>query len=199
MLTRIGARARATSDHGFTIAEMSVAIALLSLLGSILAVGVLSTHKAVRITTDETQGLEDVRTASERLARDIRDARGVTVNDPNPAYNASQSQLTVWIDYNSDYVQSADETITWQLMNAGDGHFNMVRSVKSGGQVVEARTLVSNLAFTYCLASGACTSAPTSTNTDIRSVSVDMTYDAVIGSATSSRHVTFQVRLRNVA
>jgi len=139
--------------------------------------------------------MADVRVAIERLARDIRDARGVTVSsDPN--YTATASQLTLWIDSNSDYIQQSGETITWKLVDAGGGHYNLVRTVKGGSAVTEARTLVSQVTFSYCDSTGACTATPSTQNIDF--VKVDMTYHATLGRTNSPpQHAVTSERLRN--
>jgi hypothetical protein len=170
---------------------------LLAVVGLILVQVVASSARTIRFQNDESQGLADVKTGAERLARDVRDARGITVST-DPTVTATSSQLTVWIDYNSDYVQSNSETITWRLQNATGGHYNLVRVVKSGGTAVEARTLVSNLAFTYCTDT-TCTTTPTSgMASQVTLVSVDMTYDSMPTAGASQRHVAFKARLRNV-
>jgi prepilin-type N-terminal cleavage/methylation domain-containing protein len=191
--------------EGFTLVELLVAMILMSFIGLLVTSAVLITQKDLRRTDDESRGLADMRAAGERLARDIRDARGVTIST-DPSYTATASQITIWIDYNSDYVQQTGETITWRLQAATGGHYNLVRQVKAGSSRVQARTLVSNLAFGYCLSGGTCTTSPVAPADQYDLVSVDMTYDAVVNAANpnaakaaGSRHVVFQTRLRNVA
>ena len=60
----------------------------------------------------------------------------------------------MWIDYNSDYKQQADETVTWWLRQrvstcTANCYFDLVRSVGTSTAIVEAHTIISNVAFTY--------------------------------------------------
>ena len=94
----------------------------------------------------------------------------------------------MWIDFNSDYIQQSNETVTWQLQTdaTSPGHFDVTRTVQGQTQVVEARTLINDLAFSY---------SPTPPSTEL--VATTMTYDALLGGASQSRQVTFSARLRN--
>ena len=184
-------------DDGITLVEMLVAIVLASMVGALVLAATLITQQNIRTTDYEARGQEDVAVVTDRLSRDLRDARGVVCDgaawDPTCAVH-----LQLWIDSNSDYRQEPDEVVTWQLQsNPGDpGHYNMVRTV-SGNSVVEARTIVRNVAFTYDVAPGASQPGPGVVST--RQVTVSMYYDAVNGSASSVRNVTFTTMLRNVA
>ena len=94
-------RARLRSDdEGMTLVELLVAMVLVGVLGAIVSVAVLMSHKQVRIADDEATGLSDTRVVVERLGRDIRVSRGVDAG-------ATESNLVLWIDYNSDYIRSA--------------------------------------------------------------------------------------------
>jgi prepilin-type N-terminal cleavage/methylation domain-containing protein len=179
-------------ESGVTLVELLITMMLLAVISSVVFAAVLSTHTVVRSVDNESQGLTDVRVVSERLARDIRDARSVDLA------SADASHLTLWIDYNSDYRQSADEIVTWQLAPGAQNHFNVVRSAPGSPDKVEARTLVTNLAFSYCTSGGNCVSVPSGQSAPIRLVTVFMTYQAV-GVVQHNRNVTFKTRLRNVA
>lgn len=186
-MTRIQARLRVStrSDRGLGLVEVMVSILLLSIVLSITVAAFLRTNRATRRTTDEADGLADVRLVTERLARDALAARGV-----DPA-RSNASQLTLWVDYDSNYVQSNAETVTWSLTaNSTDPtHFDVVRSTLAGSSRVIGRTLVDNLAFFYD------TGAPSVLT---KTVEVRMRYDADRGQAASERTVNFRVRLRNV-
>lgn len=181
-------RNRRTDQSGITLVELLMSMMLMSIVGAVVLTAVLNTHRVFRTDDDEARGLADVKTVVERLGRDIRDARGVDAG-------ATGSQLTLWIDSNSNYRRESNEIITWKIVDVSGascttvGHCNVVRSVQGGSDVVEARTLISNFAFAYDLA------AP-----DTRLVTVTMQYDAVRNQyGTGVRSVTFQDRLRNVA
>ena len=175
-------------DGGLTLVELLVTVMLMSVVGAVVLAATVDTHRVFRSDSDEAQGLADVKTVVERLGRDIRDARGVDAG-------ATTSQLTLWIDSNSNYRRDTNEIVTWKIVDVSGstcttvGHCNVVRTVQGGTAVVEARTLISNFAFAYDVA------AP-----DTRLVTVTMQYDAVRGRyGTGSRSVTFKDRLRNVA
>ena len=191
-------------DQGVTLVELSIAVMLIGVIGAFVAGAVVGAQKIIRSGDDQTRGMEQVRTAAERLARDIRDARGVLCNpagtdaavaaaDPSCTYH-----LQVWIDYNSDYVQESNETVTWQLKTGSmAGHYSLVRSA-GGSTQVEASAIVKQVAFSYDYPPASTVSAPGATQTKL--VNVNMTYDALYGlGKTSNRTIVFSGRLRNVS
>jgi hypothetical protein len=150
---------------------------------------VVNSHKTFRHTDDEAQGLADVRTVIERLGRDIRTARGVEDGAaPNSYPAANASQLSLWIDSNSNYRKEGGEIITWKLVDRGSGQFDVVRTPFGGTTQVVARTLVDAIAFSY--------DAPAP---GTRVVSVRLEYDAVTTGAAGRRVTNFADRLRNVS
>jgi prepilin-type N-terminal cleavage/methylation domain-containing protein len=190
-------RRRGPSESGVTLVELLVSIALMSVVSSLVTAGIVASNRVLRNNDDESRGLADVRKVSERLGRDLRESRSVVcdgaVTDPT-----CQRHLQLWIDDNSDYKQQSSETITWQLQpaSADPSHFNMIRSSATGTTAVEARTIVSNVAFTYDYPPGAVAPGATALHTKV--VNVDITYDAVVGQSTGQRSITFSERLRNV-
>jgi len=200
---RTRARLRASDDRGLSLVEVLVVMLLLSVVGTLVLRATLDSHKVVRLTDDQTQGLADVRIAAERLGRDIRDARSVVCNPTGtpPALAAADPtciyHLQLWVDYNSDYVQQADETVTWQLSTSSrPGQFDLVRTV-NGSSVVQARTIVTQVAFSYDLQPGSTAPAPGAASPKL--VNVNMTYDAVMSYGTTNKTVSFTGRLRNVS
>ena len=194
---------RTRSDDGVTLVETLVVMVLMTIIGTILLVAVVDSNKLARATNDQTQGLTDMRIATERLTRDIRDARSVLCN-PSGTTAALVSDTTctyhlqLWSDYNSDYVQQTSETVTWHLRaGASAGQYDLVRQVSGQSEIVEARTIVKNVAFTYDLLPGAVTPAPGDPHTT--TVGVDMFYDAFLKSGTTTKTVSVTARLRNVS
>lgn len=190
-------------DRGLTLVEVLVTVVLLGIVGSLVTRAVIDSHKVVRITDDQTTGLADVRLAAERLGRDVRDARSVLCNPTGtPAALASADptcvyHLQLWVDYNSDYVQQVDETVTWKLAPGPKaGQFDLVREV-GGLAVTQARTIVTQVAFGYDLPPGS--AAPAAGAVSTRVVNVNMTYDALLGTGTGTKTVSFSGRLRNVS
>lgn len=192
------------SDAGVTLVETLLVMVLLAIVSTLVTRAVLDSHKVVRLVTDQSDGLADVRIASERLGRDIREARSVVCNPVGtPAAIAAadptcQSHLQLWIDYDSNYVQTTDETVTWRLApGTRPGQFDLVRAAGAVTVVVEARTIVTNIAFNYDLPPLATVPAPGAAHTT--RVIVGMGYDAVLNSGTQLKTVSFTGRLRNVS
>jgi prepilin-type N-terminal cleavage/methylation domain-containing protein len=190
-------------DRGVTLVETLVAMILIAVVGTIVLRAVIDSNKLVRITNDQSQGLADVRVATERLSRDVRNARSVLCNPTGTpsallADTACAYHLQLWVDYNSDYVQQTSETVTWNLRTgASAGQYDLVRTVQGGAEVVEARTIVQNVAFTYDLAPGSTAPAPGAAHTS--EVNVNMFYDAQVSGGTSTKTVSVTARLRNVS
>ncbi len=186
-------------DRGATLVETLVVLLILGVVVTALTTALVTTSRHLRADEDEARGLADVRVVVERLGRDIRDARGV-------AAGADEHHLVLWIDYDSDYRQQADETVTWELRASDSpGHFDVHRSVPGGVTVREAGTLVSDLAFCYSVSAdaagpGACLPTPvTPAQADaVRLVGTSLAYDAVLSGGTGRRGVEFATRLRNV-
>lgn len=189
-------------DDGVTLVELLVAVILLAAVGLVTTSAVVASHKQYRLADDEARGLADVRTVAERLGRDIRQARSI---DPG----ASQSKLVLWVDHNSDYVRDPlsqpHEIVTWELQSqeGSDGRYNVLRSTAGSDVRIQARTLVSDMAFEYfTIAGGSALSAASGLSTvdaeQVRLVSVQLQYNAVDGSA-GDRVTEFTDRLRNVS
>ncbi|MCW2672350.1 MAG: hypothetical protein JWP14_939 [Frankiales bacterium] len=189
---------RQRADEGMTLIEVLVSTVLMGFVSAVILAAVVSVQKTETATDDESRGLADVKTVSERVDRDIRDARGVVCDGaslpdgtPDPTCH---SHLQIWIDSNSNYKLDSNEVVTWQLQPLGDGHhYKVVRSL-AGSSKVEATSLVVNFAFGYDV-------APTNsyTTTTTRLVKTGMTYDALYGAGTGNRVLAFSTRLRNVA
>lgn len=194
----------APDERGVTLVETLIVMILLAVVSSLVTRAVIDSHQVVRIVEDQTQGLADVRVASERLGRDIREARSVVCNPTGtaPALVTSDPScrfhLQLWIDYDSDYVQQSAETVTWSLdVSARPNQFDLVRTVGAGTGVVQAQTIVVQVAFGYDLQPLNAAPAPGAAHTSV--VNVDMTYDSNLKSGTSNKTVSFTGRLRNVS
>ena len=187
-------------ESGMSLVELLVTMVLLSILGALVSAAVLVSNKQVRISTDESVGLADTRVVVERLGRDIRGSRGVDAG-------ATRSTLSLWIDYNSDYVRSVsaqpEEIITWTVIDNGTGtQFNTLRSTAGGQVQTQSRTLVNGLAFCYQSAPAtACLPTPLSVSDAAitRLVTVTLNYDSAVNYGSSSRTSSFTERIRNVS
>jgi prepilin-type N-terminal cleavage/methylation domain-containing protein len=208
-MTRL-VRGTVRDDEGMTLVELLITMVIMGVVGIIVTSAMVNQNKLFRSTEDQSAGLQDVRVASERLGRDVRDARAVLCNPAGtPAAlltdTSCQSHLQVWIDYNSDYKQQADETVTWWLRLrvagcTGTCYYDLVRSVGTSTAIVEAHTIISNVAFAYSpVAPGSTQPTPGATTTN--QVETLMQYDArkTVGDGTAQRTVHFTARLRNVS
>jgi prepilin-type N-terminal cleavage/methylation domain-containing protein len=178
-------RARLRRHHeaqaGVTLVELSVAIFLFGIVSTMFFTAFAVTGRTFTRVDDESTGLADVRKVSERLGRDIRNARGVDAG-------ATASKLVLWIDSNSDYRRSAGESVTWELRTiAGDAdHFDVIRKQGTATEVIEARSLVSEIAFEYDVPAPA-----------TQVVATTLNYDAFAGTGAAQRTLYFAERLRN--
>lgn len=189
-------------DSGLTLVELLVTTLLIGILGAVVTAAVIGSYRQLRVSDDESSGLADTKVVVERLGRDLRGARGVDAG-------ATASRLMLWIDYNSDYVRNAvaqpDEIVTWNVVDQGSGHYNTLRST-AGGQVhLQARTLVSNMAFCYLTEPSDdladCLPTPLSSTdaANTRLVRVDLQYDSALDYGSDTRTSTFIERIRNVS
>lgn len=182
MIARL--RARSAAEEGVSLVELLVVMMFIGVIGAMLLTTFSTTTRAYSQLDDEVRGLSDLQTVVERLGRDLREARGVNAD-------ATESELSIWIDGNSDYIQTDDESFTWTIETGGaPGQYDVVRSDKTGQKQVVGTSLVSAIAFDY--------PGTTSGQRDLaRTVRVSMEYDAITGAYASDRTATFELRLRN--
>ena len=190
-----------TRDSGVTLIELMIVMFLSGILGTVILFSMKGVYASQRTADSESSGLADVRVVNERLGRDLRDARGVYPG-------ATASLLEIWIDYNSNYIVDSNEIVTWQLQQGCSGcHYQVLRSDQGGVPRVEARTLVSNIAFCYSANVNtdppACLATPLTAGTasTAKVVTVTVTYNAANTNLSDhrTRTTTFTERLRNVA
>lgn len=193
---------RQRGDDGFTLVEMLVVLVLTGVIGALCLAAVQSSARVFIHNDDENRGLRDARVILDRLARDVRESRGVVcdagladLSDPTSADPLCAGHLQLWIDSNYDFIQQPTEVVTWRLQRADDGeHFDVWRIVGTGagGSAVtqhrQATSLIVRTLFTYDTPS-----APS--NASI--VNLQMQYDAEVGIGTDLRWATFSARLRN--
>lgn len=186
-------RLPARPDSGFSLIELSIAMGLLMVLTAMTLTFAISARRAFVVADDEATGQTDVRTAVERLGRDIRSGRGIDLG-------ATASRLELWIDTDSDYRRETNEIVVWELQPAGDGQFNVLRA-ENGVPTVTAETIIDQLAFCYRVdATSACLPTPLSaTNAErVRIVETTMRYDAELARGSNARNLIVVERLRNV-
>lgn len=189
----------------FTLVELVVAMSLLAVIGLFVTSTLVTSNTVLLKSSDQSAGLQDVRVASERVARDIREARAVECVIPSwiPSSAGLSTDTTctyhlvLWIDSNDNYVQDTGEMVAWYLVPDGSGHYDLMRQTQNGSAIEEAHTIVRQVAFSYDYPPG--TTVPTAGSQHTTLVTVAMTYDAMLSTGTTSKTVTFSVRVRNVS
>ena len=175
-------RAEDDAEAGISVLELVMAMAFMLVVSVMAMTGLSSSTRAVGQVDDETRGLADMQAVVERMGRDLRAARGVDAS-------SNASQLTIWVDGNSDYRQTAAETITWKIQPGSEAdQFDVIRQDGLGSGTVVGYSLVSDIAFSYG------PQAPPKSQT----VSVELRYDAFPNQYATQRINTFEIRLRNV-
>lgn len=192
-------RVRHRGDRGMTLVELLITMLLMGVVSSLVVVAVTQATRVLTHNDDEERGLQDAKIVFDRLARDVRQARGIVcdgaLSDPTCA-----SHLQVWVDSNSDYVEQPTEVITWRLEPDADGqHSDVYRVVGTGAggtpqtSQLQASSLIVNTVFTYFGTNDVVVSDPS----QAQRVVITMKYDAILNQGTAPRTVEFSARLRN--
>lgn len=186
---------RLRGESGVTLVEIAITLAIFSMVSALLMNTLATTSTATAHVDDQNRGLADLQVVTERMSRDLRVARGV---DPL----ATTSQLTLWIDSDSDYARATDESVTWRIRcrsgidcGSDDRQYDVERVVgdpSTGTVQIVGQSLVSDIAFAY-QADGVSSDPEVAT-----SVKVSMEYDAIVDAFAKLNVVDFEVRLRNV-
>ena len=184
-----------------TLVELLVTMTLLGVVSSLVVGATVIASRTFLATNDENQGLADAKVVMDRVARDIRESRGVVCDggaaDPGKPEVLDENcaaHLQLWIDDDSDYAQDNAEIVTWQLRESEDGEHYDVWRIQGNGEgdnvPVEqkiASSLIVQTLFTY--------------NADVPEdatvVDVRMQYDALIGVGNDTREANVSARLRN--
>jgi type II secretory pathway pseudopilin PulG len=178
-------------ERGITFVEMVVAMAIAAVVGSLL-IGALSMVTRVdRFTSQDSQALGELRTATERFQKELRQARKLYCGCPADDTNLPASTAAVvhfWVDYDRNNQQEDDEQFIWRFETASSGTMRLVRTSEAAGApvLIEAVGLVSGSSFTY---------DPAPPDTTV--VTLTLRADISSGSDPSPRSVRTQVRLRN--
>ena len=173
---------RRRRQDGMTLVELLVVLVVGGVLTTISLSALASGRDTLTRAQDDAQGQADVAGVVQRLSADLRQARRV---EPGSA----PGMLVLWVDRDGDEVRSAAEAVTWQVMSppAGRRHFRLARLDGAGRHTDEARTLVSPDVFTFDSADPA----------RVRSVGVDLRYDALPDGHLGEKRVSLRIRLRN--
>lgn len=190
-----------------TLIELLITMVLMGVVSSLVVVAVIQSTRVLTHIDDEETGLADAKVVFDRIARDIRESRGVVCDggladptDPATADPYCKAHLQLWVDSNSDYLQEPSEWITWQLQKNPDGvHYDVWRVVgQSGGTQTrqrQASSLIVDAVFTYFDGTGAAIGNVLPTAAE--QVNITLTYDTIVGRGSTPRSVEFSARLRN--
>jgi type II secretory pathway pseudopilin PulG len=183
-LTRIN-----RDERGISLVEMMVATVISAVVGSLLIAAMGMVTRVDRFTRQDSEALAELRTATERFQKEMRQARKVYDIDNPPASTATIVHF--WVDYNRDNQQNADEKLIWRLETASLGEMRLVRTneekeAAAEDPFVEAVGLVTGSSFAYNPAPPDTTIVTLTLRADINSV-----------DQPSGRTVRTQVRLRN--
>lgn len=175
-------------ERGITFVEMMVASAISAVVGSLLIAALSMVTRVDKFTREDSEALGELRTATERFQKEMRQARKVYDTNDLPASTATIVHF--WVDYNRDNQQNADERIIWRL-ETFSSRMRLVRTndqkeAASEAPFIEAVDLVSGSSFSYA-------PAPP----DTTAVTLTLRADVSSGSQPSVRTVRTQVRLRN--
>lgn len=191
------AHRRGRGERGVTIVEMMATLTILSAVLGITLSFLNGSSSVLGSVEDTTEGLRDVNILTNRLSQDLRNARSVNST-------ATTDNLTIWIDYNSDYIQTTDETINWSLVpGSTPGQFDAIRTTGTGVSEVLGSTLIEGVLFYYDAvdnldtfgAGEALDPRPVETT---QVVGMKIKYDAIVNAYATQKTVLFRVRLRNV-
>ena len=172
-------------ERGITFVEMMVATAIAAIVGLLLIAALSMVTRVDRFTRQDSEALGELRTATERFQKEMRQARKIYTNDDPPASTATTVHF--WVDYDRNNQQDLEERLIWRLETASSGQMRLVRTSGAGETpLIQAVNLLSGSSFAY-------SPAPP----DTTAVTLTLTADVSSGSQPSARTVRTQVRLRN--
>ncbi len=174
---------RIRGESGISIVEMMIALFITMIVGGLLTMAVLMVVRVERFTSEDSQSLGELRTATERFLKEVRQARKIYAT-------STGTRIHFWVDYDRDNQQDDDEQLFWELTTSG-GATTLTRTSEADIAVdVPPRTVATRLAagspFTY---------APPPPGTTV--VRIVLTSVTVGSGGPAGRTVRSEVRLRN--
>lgn len=166
-------------ERGITLVELMVAMVITVMVGLLLIAALTMVTRVDRFTRQDSEALAELRTATERFQKEMRQARKV--------YSDSTSTSAhFWVDYNRDNQQNLSEKLIWRQETVS-GETRLIRTSEAGGTIIQALDIVpGSSSFVY---------VPAPEDTTV--VTITLTADVSSGSGPSGRTVRTQVRLRN--
>lgn len=166
-------------ERGTTLAELMVALAILSIVSIILLTGLFTAQRTETYTSQDSQTLTSLRVSMERFEKELRAARKVYDD-------SSATKVHFWVDSDRDNQQDLAERIQWEVVASGDGA-NLTRKTDAdAGAIVVGEGFLLEGLFSY---------APAPPDTTL--VIIDFVADVSPAAHASERRVHTEVRLRN--
>lgn len=169
------------AEDGVSLVELGIAGMIFMMLLTVLYAGANVVQRTEVFTDDASRSLGELRVASERLTKELRQARQVYAP-------SSASQIWFWVDRDRDSQEDPSERITWSTVAVGNSAELRRKTDADVAAAIITRDLVPGDIFQY-------SPAPPTT----RLVTVNLTTDARPSGNAGSRNVRTEIRLRNVA
>ena len=201
MIIRYGEDGMRLDKKGFSLIEIMVAIAIMSIL-SIAMMKTYTGFTRVYTTQEVAAGVQqDLRAALNIMTQDIRMAGFDPLDTDNFGVEvATATNIRITADYNVDPTQifpedTAFERITYNF-DAGNNRLEQILYETTGSESTQPVVdNVTNVAFTYLDANN----AVTATLANIRTVTILMTIQEITrGSGTVNRTLSTRVQCRNL-
>ena len=174
-------------ERGLTLSELLVSVGLLSIVLLGIVLGSTFVYRGHTMTSQDSDTLDQLRVALDRVEREVRQARRVYVG-------STSSYLQIWADFDRDNQQDLTERIVYQVTEqpSGSGRGQLTRTTMAAGAPVKilARDLVYTLGFAYFSYSPADPALATLVRFQFKA-------DVDPGRFARERTVTTEVRLRN--
>jgi Tfp pilus assembly protein PilW len=98
-------------EEGFTLVELVMATLGLMLISALMVTWFVGVNSAERAQSDADTAVRQALEVRERITRDLRRARGVTM--------ATVAEVRVWLDDDGDEVQDTGEIVAWRIGTDG--------------------------------------------------------------------------------
>lgn len=140
-----------TSDSGFTVVELLVAVILTGVIGSVMVTGVVRSLQVTQEATDRVDALTEMQRAAERMARDIRGA------DPVIAADATTLRFVLFDDVTRrriTYTYDSGAGTIVQRTETFPTHTSTATSSDTTATVIDELTLATPSPFAYVMGDG---------------------------------------------
>jgi len=156
-------------EHGFTLIELTIVLAVLLLVVGAILSQLASAQQSEGFAADRAAALDQTRESMARMTKDLRQATSI-----DPSSSATYMSMTT-------YVESTLTTVTYSISGT-----NLIRTVGSKPAEILQKDLASTSIFTY---------EPDATSAEVVSVLLEVQPEH---SPQTSVQMTSEVRLRNI-